>query len=196
MAGKFDFKYNPSLNQYVSFFESAEVVNKGIYYQLKRQDWQVGQQLQLEGNNLEKNAYIYVFSIDKKGESYVHWPRKASLNPRFRNENASALQLEDRSRIMVPGENRALKITSPGQDHLVILFSKKPLRGLNNLLAQIEEPVGGKSLPEKVIEVLGDFMVPMVDVAFEQDAVAFKVNTRTEGMIVPLIIEVNSVARQ
>lgn len=191
MAGSFNFKYNPNRNEYSPYFDNASVRSQGFYYQLQRKDWNVGQQFQLEVDNLERNAYVYVLSVNNDGQVYVHWPRKQALNPKFQNQNASALILEDQSKIMVPGANRALKIASPGTDHLVILFSKKPLKGLLNLMSQLEGQQD--HLPEKLLQILKPFMVPPSDIEYADDRVAFSVNTRSEGMIVPLIIEVNSV---
>lgn len=191
MAGSFQFKYNPKLNQYSAFFESADVESQGFYYRLSRKNWAVGQQFQLEVDNLQRNAYVYVFSVNNDGQVYIHWPRKEALNPRFKGQHQSALLLEDQSKIIVPGENRALKISSPGRDHLVILFSKKPLSGLASLLGQLEG--SQDQLPQKLLAILQPYMVPLADIAYAKDKVAFSVQTRSEGMIVPLIIEVNSV---
>jgi hypothetical protein len=191
MAGAFNFKYNPEVNQYSSFFDAAAVTSQGFYYQLQRKDWRVGQQFQLEVDNLERNAYVYVVSVNNDGQVYIHWPRKEALNPRFKSQNESALILENQSRITIPGPKRALKIASPGKDHLVILFSKKPLKGLVSLLSQLEGHQD--DLPETLMGILKPFMVPLSDIEYARDRVAFSVNTRSEGIIVPLIIEVNSV---
>ncbi len=183
MAGQFHFKYNPQINQYSSLFEDAKVQSRGFYYQLQKKDWQVGQQFQLSVDNLQRNSYVYVFSVNHSGQVYIHWPR--------RGQQLSALQLEDKNNIIIPGKNRALKITSPGKDYLVILFSKKPLRGLHNLLAQLEG--AREDLPNRIVQTLGDFMVPLSDISYHPNQVAFQVNTRSNGMVVPLILEVNSV---
>lgn len=84
MAGRFQFKFNPEVNAYSPFFEAAEVESRGFYYQLQRKGWPVGQQFQLEVDNLEANSYVYVFSVNNNGQVYIHWPRKEALNPRFR----------------------------------------------------------------------------------------------------------------
>ncbi|HKK76699.1 MAG TPA: C1 family peptidase [Saprospiraceae bacterium] len=190
MAGHFQFKFNPEINAYSPFFESAAVESRGFYYRLQRQDWPVGQQFQLEVDNLERNSYVYVFSVNSNGQVYIHWPRQEALNPHFRGERQSALSLDQQQKIYVPGENRALKISSPGRDHLVILFSKKPLSGLPNLLGQLKG--SQQALPQQLLSILEPFMVPLADIAYAKDEVAFSVRTRSEGMVVPLIIEVNS----
>jgi hypothetical protein len=190
MVGRFQFKFNPEVNAYSPFFEAATVESRGFYYRLLRKDWPVGQQFQLEVDNLEANSYVYVFSVNSNGQVYIHWPRQEFLNSHFTGERQSALSLEPKSKIFVPGEHRALKISSPGRDHLVILFAKKPLSGLPHLLQQLEG--SNEPLPQKLLSVLGDYMVPLSDIAYAKDQVAFSVQTRSEGMIVPLIIEVES----
>lgn len=190
MAGRFEFKFNPEVNAYSPFFETAEVESQGFYYRLRRQDWPVGQQFQLEIDNLQRNVYVYVLSVNNNGRVYIHWPRKEALNTRFRGQHQSALLLDPEQKIYVPGEHRALKISSPGRDHLVILFSKKPIGGLINLLEQLEG--SQENLPGQLLSILQPYLVPLADVAYEKDEVAFSVETRSAGMIVPLIIEVNS----
>jgi len=193
MAGNFSFNFNPEVNQYSPVFYPAPVEANGFFYRTARQDWEVGQQFQLNVNSLEKQTYIYVFSVNNDGGIQIHWPRKESFNPAFRAQNASALQLDGNSSITIPGVNKALKITSNGRDHLVILFAKKPLRNLAALLSQVE----GKrpQLPERLIRALGPQMIPLADIEFAKDEIGFEVNTRSKGTVVPLILQVNSLGK-
>jgi hypothetical protein len=83
-------------------------------------------------------------------------------------------------------------MASPGKARLVILFAKRPLRNHPDRLAPIE----GKrpQLPARLVRALGQEMIPLSDIEFNRDQMAFQVNTRTRASIVPLSLEVNSTA--
>ena len=189
LAGDFQFRYLSGWMEQSgqALFEPAEAVLEGKTYHLKKRDWPLGQLFQLLVTTHRDDEYLYVFSMDAQQELHFHWPRQAELNEKFEGQNESGLLLSGGS-ILIPSATKALKITAPGTDRLVMLFSKRKIDTVRNLAESLRHKDG--DFTENLLKLLGKFAVPPADITYAIDHIGFSAATHSEGFIVPLVLEV------
>ena len=159
-------------------------------YVLERQDWPINQLFQLCMEAEAADQYVYVFSVDAERAVHFHWPRQAGLNEKFEGKRESALLASGHSEVVIPGPEKALKLAEPGQDHLIVLVSKQKIDNIKSLAALLSKKDG--DLTRNLWQILGKFAVPMTDVHYQPNRIAFEASTRSEGWIVPLVLEVQA----
>ncbi|MCB0630173.1 MAG: C1 family peptidase [Lewinella sp.] len=187
LSGSGTLKYLDSFNGQEPIFKNATVTGQqGIYR--TREQWTVGQLFQLTAATQETNLYLYVFTVDARGEVNIHWPRKGQLNSKFTGKNESALVVEAGSQITVPGQDKALRINQQGQDVMYILFAKRQIsnKGLKFICSKMGE-VGAEPM-QHLQQVMGKHFVPQADIEYSRNEATFQAATRSEGYIVPLIL--------
>lgn len=192
LAGTFQFRAFTGWQEHSAqpIFENAEATFQSPVYQLNKQDWPVGQAFQLLASTLKEDEYLYVFSVDANKEIHFHWPRQAGLNEKFEGFNESGLLLAGGADIAIPGVNKVLKLAAPGTDRLVLLFSKRKIETIQKL-ANIATKKEG-DFAQNLLLTLGKHAVPPSDITYAPDRIAFSAATRSEGFIVPLILEVQA----
>ena len=192
LSGAFQFRAFTGWQEHSArpLFENAEAAFQSPVYQLLKKEWTVGQQFQLLASNLKEDEYLYVFSVDANRQVHFHWPRQAGLNEKFEGQNESGLLLAGGADIAIPGANKVLKLTTPGTDRLVMLFSKRKIETIQKL-ANIATKREG-DFTQNLLQTLGKYAVPASDITYESDRIAFSAATRSEGFIVPLILEVTA----
>lgn len=172
-------------------FETAPVVQEKSMYRLQKRDWPVGQRFQLLATAPRTDGYLYVFSVDAERAVHFHWPRQAGLNEKFEGLNESALLVAGSTQIAVPGKTKVLKLTHPGADRLVLLFSKKKIENVQKLADIVARKEG--DFNQNLWRTLGKFAVPETDITYSTNHIGFDASTRSDGFIVPLVLEVQCV---
>jgi len=181
----FSFTYNPCGNSYCGNFSNAPVHRQGLVYSTKNASWGIGQQFQLRIENKGDDAYFYIFSQNPQGTISLHWPRPES----FQNQVEELITPAGAS-IIVPGEQRAMRISQAGTNYLVLLATKKPLGNPAQLLAPLEN--SGDQLPNRLFQILRNHLVPAADLQLRDDAMEVSVQTRSGKAMVPLILRIHS----
>lgn len=192
LSGRFQFRYLNGWQQHSgqAIFESAEAVREGNIYKLKKQDWRVGQDFQLLVQAPENEQYLYVFSVDAQRKVHVHWPRQAGLNEKFSGQNESALFVAGDSEVTIPSANKVLRIAQAGKDYLVILFSKQKIETLPQLTDRLSQMEG--DFATNLLRILGKFAISPADITYHNQQIGFDAASRSDGFIVPLVLEVTS----
>ncbi|NUO00286.1 MAG: hypothetical protein HUU01_06680 [Saprospiraceae bacterium] len=192
LSGRFQFRYFDGWQQQSgeAVFETSEAFLQGQTYQLKKQDWLVGQRFQLLVQATEQEQYLYVFSVDAKQEAHFHWPRQAGLNERFENQNESPLFVAGQSELIIPGPQKVLRIEHPGDDFLVVLFSKRKIDTVQQLAERLCRMEG--DFTENLFKILGKFAISRNDITYLPHQIGFDAASRSEGFIVPLVLKVSS----
>ena len=192
LAGNFQFRAFSGWQEHNAqpMFENAEATYKSSVYQLQKKDWEVGQTFQLLAATLKEDEYLYVFSVDANKQIHFHWPRQAGLNEKFEGSNESGLLLAGGAEIAIPGVNKVLKLAAPGTDRLVLLFSKRKIETIQKLAIIATKKEG--DFAQNLLQTLGKHAVPPSDITYASDKIAFSAATRSEGFIVPLILEVQA----
>ncbi len=188
LSGSFDFRYLAGFNRETPIFNNAEAYFDRTHYELKKQDWEVGQYFQIYASNELQDMYVYIFSIDADNEAHIHWPRQERLNSKFEGINESALITISDAEIVIPNKNTALAIVRPGADHLCVFFSSEKINNLGFIIENIKNSSG--DLPYRIQSVLRDRLIPQSDINFAPDAIRFDANSISGGTIVPLILRV------
>ena len=171
-------------------FDHVEASFEYPVYQLQKKDWPVGQAFQMLASTLKDDEYLYVFSVDANKQIHFHWPRQVGLNEKFEGQNESGLMLAGGADIVIPGANKVLKLAAPGTDRLVLLFSKRKIETIQKLANIATQKEG--DFAQNLLQTLGKHAVPLSDITYAADKIAFSAATRSEGFIVPLILEVHA----
>ena len=170
-------------------FREAAVQGQKNTYRLAG-DWSVGDKFQLHIEPGQVNGYVYALSVDAGGKAEIHWPRNEALNEKFKGEHHSALSPFAGGVVRIPGMTRVMKLSQPGQEFFLILFSEKKIQApfmhyLRDYLAG-----AGANLPNKLQEVLGEHQIPASETHFSPDAMQFKAITRNPGAMVPILLSI------
>ncbi|MEZ4887669.1 MAG: C1 family peptidase [Chitinophagales bacterium] len=188
LSGSFEFKYLAGFNRNVPIFNTAEAYLDGMHYELKKQDWEVGQSFQIYASNEIQDMYVYIFSIDAQNMSHIHWPRQEALNSKFAGINESALITVSGAEIVIPNKNTALGIANPGADHLCVLFSAERINNLPFIIENIKNSSG--DMAYRLQTVLRDRLIPSSDIQYGAETIHFDSNSTSGGTIVPLVLRV------
>ncbi len=188
LAGGFEFRHLAGwLLNGDPRWETAAAEWTGTHYVLTKKDWRTEQdQFRFLTKASAKGEYLYLFSVDAAGDTMTHFPKQKE------GWRESALLLSGQAEIAVPTDpSKALTLTVPGKDHLVALFSKRPLEDLPALIGVLKTRKA--DLPQALREALGERVVPDADVSFEKNEVRFQASTRSKGDVVALVLEVHSI---
>jgi len=191
-SGDFVFREFTGFNEQSSQpeFAVADVKLEDDVFKTTREFWEIGQRFQLLASTKSEEQYLYIFSIDAEKKVHFHWPRQEGLNEKFSGENRTALVMNNGSDVIIPGTNKVLKLANAGTDRLIVLFSKKKIKGLRQL-AEISSKKSGDFLTS-FRHTLGDYAVPRSDIRYFPDRIGFEATTRGKGYIVPLVLEVST----
>lgn len=191
-SGDFVFREFTGFNEQSSQpeFAVADVKLENDVFKTTREFWEIGQRFQLLASTKSEEQYLYIFSIDAEKNVHFHWPRQEGLNEKFSGENRTALMMNNGSDVTIPGPNKVLKLANAGTDRLVVLFSKKKIKGLKQL-AEISSKKSGEFMTA-FRHTLGDYAVPRSDIRYFSDRIGFEATTRGKGYIVPLVLEVST----
>ncbi|AEE53564.1 C1 family peptidase [Haliscomenobacter hydrossis] len=192
LGGAFGFQHFTGYDNYSNQaqFEIDSVRLQNGRYVLNKTDWPIGQLFQLQVSTLKAEEYLYVLSIDAQRQIHVHFPRQAVLNDKFAGQNESALVLNQGSTLLVPGPNKALKIANPGTDRLIVLYSQRPINDLKGLAQALAQYQG--DFWQHLLRTLNRHAIPPSDIRYYPQKMGFEASTRSEGYIVPLLLEVEA----
>ncbi len=191
LSGSFEFWAMEGADANGPILRPASLSGQGPWYQMARRDWPLGQLFQLRATNKVQREYVYVFSVDPAGKVSIHWPRSAELDNRFQGINESPLLLGDGWQLIVPGKTKALKLTQAGTENLCVLFSAEKIKDIKAIAFQLSQSPDNWWV--RLQQLLGNRMIPPVDVAFSGNDMSFKAQTRSGGYIVPLVLQVSSI---
>lgn len=192
--GKFEFRVFEDFSASgTPIFNAAPVTKVDDYYVLK-EEAKVGQQFQLWLTTpLERNMYVYVFSVDAANKVQVHWPRKEAYNPKYKGMNESAFVLHH-AKLKIPGQSesgneRVLTLEHSGTDHLVVLFSTKKIADFKAICEKMQ--YRKERFANDLQLLLGNHAIPSADIDYGNEEMSFDVATRSIGYIVPIVLEVH-----
>ena len=191
LSGGFDFNlYTGKWFEGRPYFKSQAVQLEGQRYKVKNR--KVGDQFQLVVKSGFDQGYIYVFSVDPAGKPEIHFPRSMDYNVKFTGQNETALIMNGGSKLTIPTIETALTIAKPGTDQLVVLFSESKIKA--KYVQQLSRALsdGVEQIAEALPRIISKHMVPFADITYEKNAMGFNVSTRSEGKIVPIILEVDA----
>jgi hypothetical protein len=107
-------------------------------------------------------AYVYIFSLDDKKIVSRLFPYSEHISAAINSTDAT---------IYLPAEDKhALLSDIPGKENICVLYSKQPL-ALDDILTSVES---SGELPVVLKDKLGDRLLPLKDVRFEDSEIRFK----------------------
>lgn len=142
-------------------------------YRTERNYFEVGEVFQLVARNIPRGRYAYVFSQSPDGSVNVHFPRR---NERFAG---ASFVLEKTAEIVIPSEELMLQLPAPGEDYLCIIYSMQPIPDFERRVKAVEL-LERRPFPDKVREVFGDVLIPISQVHYERNRMAFKTQVKPD----------------
>lgn len=159
------------------------------YYTLEKKDWAVGDLFQLVAKNTKADEYVYVFSLDAKKETHVHFPRSQALSSDYEGFNETPLVPVKGAEIIIPTPESALSIGQAGKDYLIVLFSKTRIDNIKEIIAACRTAEGDPYYTLK--KAVGSRWPKYKDVVYENNKMSFTSNAATDA-IVPIMLVVES----
>ncbi len=190
-SGGFEFNlYSGQWFEGKPYFRPQPVELLGNKYHVKNRE--VGDQFQMVVKSNFDRGYIYVFSVDPTGKPEIHFPRSKDYNPKFADENESALVINGGSKLTIPTLETALTISKSGTDQLVVLFSESKIKA--RYIQQLSKTLadGRTDIAEALPRIIKKHMIPFADITYQKNEMGFNVSTRSQGKIIPIILEVTA----
>ncbi len=192
LSGSFDINYFTGkwTDTKEPIFKELGVSQVGNHYVLSKQDWRIGDAFQLALTSKIGGAYVYIISVNPRNEVKIMFPRHEEFGQQYKGLYESPLLLLDGARAILPNPNKVIKVDYTGTDRVCILFSTHKIWGFPKFCQKMQQWTG--NFDSYLQRLLGKIMIPMSDTEFSPDKVAFSTATRSEGAIVPIIIEFRS----
>jgi hypothetical protein len=182
-GGSFTFQHLTDRSTLTFTPVNTVLISKG-YYALEKKDWAAGDLFQLVAKNSQPDEYVYVFSIDPKKIWHLHFPRIGN------GMSESPLLSSTGMSVVIPGPESALAIAQAGQEHLVVLFSKKKIDNIGEIMESMKTVSPGQFFTE-LKKILGSRLVPPADVTYQGGSMSFTGNIKNDA-IVPMVLVVQS----
>ncbi|MBL7817946.1 MAG: hypothetical protein JNL70_23255 [Saprospiraceae bacterium] len=192
MSGSIDINYytKRKTNTGEPIFETLGVERAGDHYILANKNWRVGDQFQLALTSKINGAYVYVISLNPRYEAKIMYPRNEVFGERYKGFYEDPLLMLDGARVVLPNTKQAITVDFTGTDRVCILFSTRKITGIPILCEQLRAWKG--NFDAHFQNLIKAVMVPLADTDYATDKVAFETSTRSNGSIVPIIIEFQS----
>lgn len=164
---------NPFLSGNVYTFNDGSV-RKDDFYRLVISD-------------MQKDSYLYIFSLKPDGTAEILFPLSASINSSGIND--LALIPASSATVELPAdESRAYSTDIAGDDILCLLYSNQKIADIKNVVSKVNTMSG--DLFGRLQKVLGDRLVPINKIHYVSSSMAFSTTTM-KGNIVPVILKVS-----
>ncbi len=192
LSGSFDINYFTGrwTDNSEPIFEALGVEQIGDHYALLKKDWRVGDAFQLALTSKLSGAYVYIISVNPRNEVKIMFPRHEEFGRQYKGLYESPLMMLDGAYVVLPNPKKVIKVDYAGTDRICILFSTRKIWGFQKLCQKVQKWNG--DFDAYFYKLLGDIMIPTTDTNFSMNKVSFSTATRSEGSIVPLIIEFHS----
>lgn len=176
-AGKFSLRRFEALmtNGKALFSEEQVQLKEGIY-QLQNQAVTTGTIFQLMISQTTADTYLYALGIEPNGALKTYWPKN--------NESACVPFAE--IDLYIPGAAAGLQFKQVGVEHLVVLFSAKPILNLRAKMEQVGKMKG--NILDRLKAVFGkDLLLPQ-DVNYDKYMMKF-IQPSLGNSIIPLVLQ-------
>jgi hypothetical protein len=190
LSGRITFNYLDDATDGINFL-SANVTHQenGVYIS-NRDSWGLGQLFQLAGWAEQQGVYLYVFSVSPSKKANIHWPRVEAWNETYRGKNESPFLLDAQAKAVIPAPDKALRINERGTDRLYVFFASRPIKHFRFIVNKMNKI--NRDYRTALEELLGKHLIPLTDIHFQTDQLAFEATTRHQGYIAPMILEINA----
>ena len=200
MTGDFIFRYptgyvlDKAGKETIAFEEATVKYNTTAQqYMTNKEIWKVGDIFQLVATNIPAGKSAYIFSINPNQKINFHWP---SLDTDETIDAMDKVPLANfmssaKDRIIIPNEEEALRLSNPGKDHLIILFSDQQIPDIEKRILQMNSQAG--SVQKNLQSVFKDVLVDPALIEYQPDKMAFSSQFDVQqGFVVPIILAVNA----
>lgn len=163
-------------------------------YETATGKWAAGSIFQLAVKNKQEKQYIYVYSLNNKGDVKIHFPRRKefnNINVFDEAQNESEFFSQKRSVLFIPNEKTGLQLNAT-DEYLIVLFSKSEIPGFHTVVAAINSKrASGLTLLQSINQTLNNRVVVPGEVSFVNNVMMFNASSN-ERDVVPVIIHLRS----
>lgn len=146
----------------------------------------VGEAFQLVARQIPEGRYVYVFSQGPESPVRLHFPKEAYAG------RTADFVLGKTAEIILPSEETALQLSSPGVDYLCVLYSYQKIPDIETRIAVVESGQG--AFADRVAIAFADLLIPAGQVRFDPYKMSFQATARPGAgqVAVSLILEVQA----
>ncbi len=177
-------------------FEEIAPAKADGWYDLAKKDWQVGDYFQIIAQNLKKDSYVYLFSLDGRNKAEIHWPRNQIFPEHKRGDEAAglgegALIPHSGAEIVIPGVDRALVRENLLPDVIVMVNSATRIDDFQDRVKKLRDQTSG-DITDRVREVFGDIVLSPEKIEMASDAILVKAPTLDGGQAIAIILKIEN----
>lgn len=163
---------------------------KANHYELQNINWEIGSQFQVIANNISKDDYVYVFSIDSENNQFVHFPKNEKLNSHYFGFVESPIVPYKGAEIFIPTKTTALTKDKSGTDYLFVLFSEHKLDDNELKKDIIKLAESGQNIINNFYSIFSDKLIPQSSLNYSANSMGVNISSNTKGYIAPIILTV------
>ncbi len=188
LTGSFYFKkfvrYNEKTDK--REFVTVNPFLSGNYYTFKEGNVKKDDFYRLAISSLQKDSYLYAFSLKPDHSFEILFPLSASDDPSKVND--IPLVPASNATVELPAdESKAYSTDMVGDDVLCLLYSNQKIQDIKAIATSVNKLSG--DLFERLQKVLGSRMIPINKITYRSSEMSFSTLT-SQGTIVPIILKV------
>lgn len=178
--------------QYV--FEEIKPVWNGQYYELTKKDWMEGDMFQVVAENIKKDSYVYLFSLNGNNKAEIHWPRNQRFKEHLNGKEAEgagegALVAHSGAQIVIPGNDRVLTRENLLPDQVVVLYADKKIEDFQGRVVRMRDECQGE-FPARLQQAFGDLLLPNEAIVFEKDKMRVRAEKLEGGTALAVVVKI------
>jgi Papain family cysteine protease len=160
-------------------------IDNELLYITKQAQFGVGDVFQLLARNIPKGRYAYIFSQNPEGTINLHFPKNPMIAEFFIDQTAE---------IVLPAEDLVLQLSSPGNDHLCVLYSLTKIVDIKTRLAALERLTLTAPFSQKINQIFGDVLIDSAMCHYHAENMRFTAEAQPQlgKTVVPLILRVKA----
>ena len=179
------------------FVPAKPTLNNNIY---TLSNWKTEDVYQLIGTTMKAYSYTYVFSVDAKNKTEVHFPplgikllphdelMTADNVPLKKIATKNTMVPDETAYMVIPDEESALQSVHAGTDYICVIYSHNKLDDFSERIVRVHE-ASHQDFQQRLNEGFSDILIPQQDIQYTDDLMSFKAQS-DKGTAVPVILEV------
>lgn len=156
-------------------------------------EWKRKSKFQLNLENISDRTYLYVLSQGSDKKVNVHWPRDNQFDNTYDGLPESALITNSNVQLTIPPSDnlknpRVIKFNYLGNETVCMLYSKVPIKNLNEVIGQLENSTTD-SFHRRLKSIFGNRLLENNQVKMTKQKMQFNSVAATDA-IVPVLLKV------
>lgn len=180
----------------LAIWREVQPILTGSHYELEKKNWEEGDMFQVIAENIKKDSYVYLFSLDGNNKAEIHWPRNQKFRENLRGKEGlgkgeGALVTHSGAEILIPGNDRVLVRENLMDDHILVLYSAIRIDDFQDRVIKIRDECTG-DFNARLKQAFGDLLIPNENIVFGENKMRCRVENLETGKVIPVVVRITN----